>query len=214
MSAAKARSFDMSIDLDAGADSVWKALTDAAELVRWFAPQATIDPRPGGAFVLSWDGDWVWDHKVADAVPGKRFRVVDRAARPYDAEGRPLSQQQPLEVVLEFTLEGRSGGTRLRLVHSGFGHGAAWDDYAIELATGDALNGTVIWADPSGQLVLDAHNRDHAFVRFGLDRMGGQVMASVWVSEWDRPEAETRAFAARFQQALERTFAQAPASVA
>jgi hypothetical protein len=34
---------------------------------------------------------------------------------------------EPARIALEFTLETHQGTTRLRLVHSGFGHGAAWD---------------------------------------------------------------------------------------
>ena len=36
----------MRIDIDAPVDAVWKALSDAEEVTRWFATRAAIEPRP------------------------------------------------------------------------------------------------------------------------------------------------------------------------
>ncbi len=36
-------------------ENVFKALTKADELVRWFPSRAESDPRPGGKFKLFWD---------------------------------------------------------------------------------------------------------------------------------------------------------------
>lgn len=123
-----ARTFEMSLDLDASPEAVWKALTDPDDLERWFPTNATVDPRPGGRFVISWDGNWIWDNTITHFEPGKRLRLVDRSARPFDANGQPVDSEAPVELVLDFTIEARGGRTTLRLVHSGFGHGAAWDD--------------------------------------------------------------------------------------
>ena len=38
------RAFSMSLDLDAPAEDVWRALTDAQELVRWFPVGARVAP--------------------------------------------------------------------------------------------------------------------------------------------------------------------------
>lgn len=106
---------------------VWQAIADAHTITRWFSTRADVDLRPGGRYEISWDGRWQWNMQVDAVEPGRRLRVVDRQARPFDAEGRPTSGT-PVELLLEFLLESRGGGTTLRLVHSGFGHGAAWDD--------------------------------------------------------------------------------------
>ena len=123
-----ARSASVTIPLDASVDAVWRALTDPEELVRWFPTNAVVDPRPGGAFVISWDGAWQWEMTITDFEPLKRLRMLDRQARPFDANGRPLDAEAPVELALEITLESSGSGTVLRLVHSGFGHGAVWDD--------------------------------------------------------------------------------------
>jgi uncharacterized protein YndB with AHSA1/START domain len=33
---------------------MWSAFTDADRLIEWWAPEATIDCRPGGTYVLRW----------------------------------------------------------------------------------------------------------------------------------------------------------------
>ena len=123
------RSAEVTLPLDAPVEDVWRALTDAKALVNWFPTDAAVDARPGGSFVISWEGQWQWDMTVTDCEPLRRLRMLDRAARPFDANGHPLAQAAPVELALEITLEPRDGGgTVLRLVHSGFGHGAMWDD--------------------------------------------------------------------------------------
>ena len=50
----KRRSFSMSIDIDATPEEVWRALTDAGELMRWFPLQARVTPGKGGS--VFWGG--------------------------------------------------------------------------------------------------------------------------------------------------------------
>jgi uncharacterized protein YndB with AHSA1/START domain len=271
MSAQGPRAFSISIELDAPVDTVWKALTDSDELTKWFPTNAAIDPKPGGAFEISWDGDWQWNMTITDWEPNKRLRMVDRRARPFDAHGRPLDREAPAALVLDFTLEARGGRTLLRLVHSGFGHGATWDEEldgvtlgwnvelrgfrhyldrhrgkrrqlgwarassdlpvdrlwphltsaagviqigdvvwlhggdrcAFTLATGDRLEGRVLFTHPGRQLVVVAENLDDALFRLSLDHAAGRSMIQLWLSTWGRAEAEASAFQARAQTALD-----------
>ena len=123
------RAFEMSIDLDAAPADVWRALTDAEELVRWFPLQARVTPGAGGTMFWSWGETGDWETRIDAWEPGRLLRLIQTDARPYDAEGRPLppGQAEPAKLVMEFTLETDRGKTRLRLVHSGFGRGTAWD---------------------------------------------------------------------------------------
>jgi uncharacterized protein YndB with AHSA1/START domain len=124
------RAFEMSLDLEASRDEVWRALTDAQELVRWFPTAAQVTPGTGGKMVWSWGEGWDWETRIDAWEPGRMLRLVQEDARPYDTEGHPLpvGEAEPQRIVIEFTLETHQGTTRLRLVHSGFGHGAAWDN--------------------------------------------------------------------------------------
>ena len=127
--AEQARAFRMSLDLDATPDQVWRALTEAEELVRWFSTAARVTPGTGGTMLWSWGYGEDWVTRIDAWEPGKLLRLVQEDARPYDAQGNPLppGEVEPARIAMEFTLETAQGKTRLRLVHSGFGHGAAWD---------------------------------------------------------------------------------------
>jgi uncharacterized protein YndB with AHSA1/START domain len=130
MSSDDTRAFDMALDLEATPEDVWTALTDAGELVRWFPLSASVTPGPGGAVRWAWDEAWPWTFRIDAWEPRRRLRLLHESYRPFDAEGQPLpgSPAAAAPVAVEFTLEGSGGGTRLRLVHSGFGPGAEWDD--------------------------------------------------------------------------------------
>jgi uncharacterized protein YndB with AHSA1/START domain len=123
------RAFDMTIELAVSPDAVWQALTNATEVTRWFASHAEIVPGEGGKWMVSWDGNWPWSTTIEIWEPHRHLRLVDRTARPYDAEGKAvLTSVAPMPIAIDWYLEGKSGSTTLRLVHSGFGRGGAWDD--------------------------------------------------------------------------------------
>jgi uncharacterized protein YndB with AHSA1/START domain len=124
------RAFEIALDIDASREDVWRALTEAEELVRWFPLDARVTPGQGGSMVWSWGEGWDWETRIDAWEPGRLLRLVQEDARPSDTQGRPLppGEAEPARIAMEFTLETHQGKTRLRLVHSGFGHGSAWDN--------------------------------------------------------------------------------------
>ena len=42
------------IEIRTPIEAVWKALVDADEIVRWYAPEAEVEPREGGRYWVSW----------------------------------------------------------------------------------------------------------------------------------------------------------------
>jgi uncharacterized protein YndB with AHSA1/START domain len=111
------RSFDLSTEIDAAPEAVFRALVEADELVRWFPSGAQSDPRPGGAFSYAFDfGDPERDHvsegTYREVVPGERVSYGWKA---------PLGATE-----VEFRLRPANGGTELRLTHSGWGEGDDW----------------------------------------------------------------------------------------
>ncbi len=123
------RAFRTVLELDASPDQVWAALTKAEEIVRWFSTEAKVTPGRGGSMLWSWGYGENWETRIDGWEPGRLLRLVQEDARPYDTQGRqlPAGEVEPARIAMEFTLESSEGKTRLRLVHSGFGHGAAWD---------------------------------------------------------------------------------------
>jgi uncharacterized protein YndB with AHSA1/START domain len=128
------RRFEMSIDINATPDDVWRALTEAGELMRWFPFQARVKPGKGGSVFWGWDEHWAWESEIDAWEPGARLRLVENRTA-FDVNGKPLAG--PAEcLAMEFTLETHAGQTTLRLVHSGFGDGASWDDELDAVSAG------------------------------------------------------------------------------
>jgi uncharacterized protein YndB with AHSA1/START domain len=124
----QARRFEMAIDIDAPADAVWSALTEAEELTRWFPLEARVVPGEGGSMYWGWGGDWGGESKIAAWEPNRRLKLIE-SRQGFDADGKPLERPGGnRDLVVEVTLESHAGTTRVRLVHSGFGSGADWDD--------------------------------------------------------------------------------------
>jgi uncharacterized protein YndB with AHSA1/START domain len=172
------RTVDISIDINAPVEDVWAALSRSDELTKWLPTDAAIDGKPGGRYTISWEGGWEWAMSIDAWEPPKRLRLVDRQARPFDTDGRKVDGTTPVELVLEFTLESHAGRTTLRLVHSGFGHDASWDDEVdgVSLGWQSELRGLKHYLE---------HHRGRArhlgWARLGSD-MNAQALWSTLVS--------------------------------
>ena len=80
------------------------------------------------------DQHWAWESQIDEWEPGKRLRLVEN--RPaFDVNGEPLAGPSQ-QLAMEFTLETHAGQTRLRIVHSGSGEGAGWDDELDSVSAG------------------------------------------------------------------------------
>src|SRR5580700_10375272 len=122
------------VEIAATPDQVFRAITEAEQIIRWFAPEVRVEPGPdgkmvGGSYVLSWGGAGspstisIWE-------PGRRFAAFKERSTPYGYEGDAPAETGSLQrLTVDYQIEAIEGGkTRLRLVHSGFGRGAGWDN--------------------------------------------------------------------------------------
>ena len=92
------------VEVEAAPEDVWRSLVEPAELERWIADRATVEPEVGGVY------DFGWDHgpmRILELEPERRLAYSWR--RPGDPD-----------TVVTWELEGSGGRTRLTLVHSGF----------------------------------------------------------------------------------------------
>ena len=93
-------------------ERVWRALTEAEDLSRWFGDSAEVDLRPGGTMRVGWsDYGEVIDCVVETVEPPRRF--VYRWSAGTDQDGTTWM------TTVDFTLEEIEEGTRLVLVESG-----------------------------------------------------------------------------------------------
>ena len=103
--------------IHAPVERVWALLTEPEHINGWFTDAgAEIDLRPGGAFLLRWEEHGTVHARVEAVEPPHRFAY--RWTAHHAAEGaRPADGNSTL---VEFTLTPEDGGTRLRVVESGF----------------------------------------------------------------------------------------------
>lgn len=109
------------IVIDAPIEAVWKAITDAEELTRWFVEAAHVEPGVGGTIQLSWDGPPKGSTRIDVWEPNQTLRVMLGPVSP--------KQDASIKIVDEYTIERRDGKTVLRLVSSGIPDSPDWDGF-------------------------------------------------------------------------------------
>jgi len=109
------RKAEGSVEIAASPDMVWRALTDATELARWFPLEARVEPGEGGSVYMSWKNEYAGESKILVWDPPHHLRTTWG----FDPHG--------VAQVTDYLLEARSGNTFLRVVTSGFPEGASWD---------------------------------------------------------------------------------------
>jgi uncharacterized protein YndB with AHSA1/START domain len=128
------RSMTTEIEIAAAVDAVWRALTDAGELVRWFPLDARVTPGPGGTIWLSWGDPVVAVSRIDIWEPGRHLRLVEvspfgKSLEPANADRSTTAAAAPeTGRTIDYVLEPWAGRTVLRLVHSGFDAASDWDD--------------------------------------------------------------------------------------
>jgi hypothetical protein len=143
------------VEIAAPLEAVWKALTDADELVKWFSLEARVQPGAGGSIWVCWqpgeEGEaWIdiWEPlrhlrtiqgpdaggDTAAVSPDASAEVESNTEAPgtsgaTDLAGADSGTAAPVPVATDYHLEGRGGRSVLRLVQSGFSTDAEWDEF-------------------------------------------------------------------------------------
>ena len=115
------RAHEHALEIEATPQEVWKAITEAEELVRWFPLGAETKPGRDGEILYRW-GELVGRCKILEWDPPRHLKTGWMEAPADQTPATPSAQ-----VVVDWFLEGKGGKTELRLVHSGFGRDAQWD---------------------------------------------------------------------------------------
>jgi uncharacterized protein YndB with AHSA1/START domain len=121
------RAIDKDVVIAATLDQAWDAWTTREGITSFFAPDARIEPRVGGAFQVYMDPGAAPGMKGADdmhfmAVQPKKMISFDWNAPPHLAQARA----QRTFVVVRFEPLA-DNATRVTLHHTGWGDGGEWD---------------------------------------------------------------------------------------
>jgi uncharacterized protein YndB with AHSA1/START domain len=114
------RTIEITQTVEAPPERVFRALTDADELSRWWTTRAASDPRTGGSFSYTWefqqdtDRNHTREDRYLDVTPNEHLR--------YDW---PMPRGN---TVVDFRLDPSGDGTIVKLVHSGWGSDSEWDE--------------------------------------------------------------------------------------
>jgi uncharacterized protein YndB with AHSA1/START domain len=97
------------IEVQATPQQVWRAVTEADHIIRWFAPQARVEPGLGGKVWISWGPGMEGEAPIHLWEPDRRFGWTE-------GEGDRAK-------LVELTIEAKDGFTLVRLTQGGFGDG-------------------------------------------------------------------------------------------
>jgi len=121
------RAIDKEVVVNATLDQAWDAWTTREGIVSFFAPDAQVEPRVGGAFHIHMDPGGAPGMKGADdmrymALQPKKMLSFDWNAPPHLTEARA---QRTFVVVRFAAVDDKT--TRVTLHHTGGGVGGQWD---------------------------------------------------------------------------------------
>lgn len=122
------RSIELSLEIAAAPEAVWRAITDGAALANWFSPTASAEPGVGGHQTFSWGGGAEWTSWIMGWEPPHHLRLVDRdPAEGSGAEPSDGTSPEAGAMALDYRLTEVGGATRLELVNSGLSADPSWD---------------------------------------------------------------------------------------
>lgn len=125
------------IFIEAPIEVVWRMVTEPEQMTRWFADEVDLDLTPGAGGELRFKSHRTFTLLVEAVEPMRRF-----AYRWTGVEGERRPDRNSL--LVEFTLAEEAGGTRLRVVESGF-ENLDWSDAEIARYADDHNHGWVMY---------------------------------------------------------------------
>jgi uncharacterized protein YndB with AHSA1/START domain len=100
-------------------ETIWKLLTTGELIGRWLMAPTGFEPVKGKRFTFQTTSAGAWDGvihcQVLEATPNERLAYAWKGGHEEN-----VGYGSPLDTVVTWTLSRVEGGTRLRLVHSGF----------------------------------------------------------------------------------------------
>jgi uncharacterized protein YndB with AHSA1/START domain/predicted enzyme related to lactoylglutathione lyase len=124
------RTIDLSVEVTGTPEEVWAAIATGGGVSTWLH-HTEIEPRTGGRYAYDMGEGLNETGRVAAYEPPARFATEGVRWTPHTDPEAP-----PAALATEWTVDARDGDTCVvRMVMSGFGAGAAWDEEIEGMAT-------------------------------------------------------------------------------
>lgn len=125
--------------IEAPIDAVWRIVTEPEHIAEWFSDEVTLDARPKGLGVLTFNNAEGKPHAVqpftVEAIePTSRFAIRWCYDESVDEPRAGNS------LLIEFLLDGEDEKTRLRVVESGFDT-ISWDEATAKACYDEHVGG-------------------------------------------------------------------------
>jgi uncharacterized protein YndB with AHSA1/START domain len=128
---------------------VWKAFSTSDGLSTWLAPNAIVDLKPGGEWMVHFRGSSSAGGNIVSFIPQKEIVISAMAPEKF-----PTVRAQ--RTTARFELEDHGRGTLVRLTQTGWKDGDEWDRAYEYLTAGNAelmatlhrrfVNGPIDWS--------------------------------------------------------------------
>jgi uncharacterized protein YndB with AHSA1/START domain len=147
--AAPPQQFAIEVEVPAPVGEVWHAFATSEGLSTWLFPNATVDLKPGGDWIVRFPGGSTGGGTIVSFVPQKELVIAAMAPEKF-----PAVRAERTRAV--FTFEPRGNATVVRLTQSGWKSGDEWTKAYEYLLPGNAqllaslhkrfVDGPVDWA--------------------------------------------------------------------
>ncbi|RZA09358.1 MAG: polyketide cyclase [Proteobacteria bacterium] len=139
-------------ETDLAPEQIWKALTDPAEVKKWFSPrpwkvvEAKVDPRPGGIFFCKMQGPGGESHDaepgcVLEAIPNRKLvwtSTLGPGFRPLPKSDGPGAFQ--ITAVIEIEPSGSGSRYTATVLHADEASAKSHDDMGFQAGWGAAFD--------------------------------------------------------------------------
>jgi uncharacterized protein YndB with AHSA1/START domain len=125
------REFVIEMEVPAPAGEVWHAFATSEGLSTWLFPNATVDLRPGGDWLVHFPGGSTGGGTIVSLVPEKELVISALAPDKF-----PNVRSERTKAVFQF--EARGNATVVRLTQSGWKAGDEWTKAYEYLIAGNA----------------------------------------------------------------------------
>lgn len=146
--------FVLEIEVPAPAHEVWQAFATSEGLSTWLFPNATVDLRPGGDWLVHFPGGSTGGGTIVSFIPEKELVLSALAPDKF-----PHVRAERTRAVFQF--EARGNSTIVRLTQSGWKSGDEWTQAYEYLVAGNAqllatlhkrfVSGPTDWAKVMGK---------------------------------------------------------------